>query len=239
MAVQTEFIELTEEKIEEKNRYFFALIFVAGFFGAFTFCLRGGVFCNAQTGNLLLASVSLVTGDMPGFWSYFWSLLAYFIGVMLATLFGILLKKRMALWHMILILVEIAAVLALGLLPDAAPVRISQITINTMAAMQFTTFHKVRGEPMASTFCTNHLREAASALTRWAMLPKEKRQRYRFLQHIAMILFFCLGVAVSTLLGTVFGGKSIWFAALPLGYVLLSLLFSQKRVKKARNVSRA
>ena len=61
MAVQTEFIELTEEKIEEKNRYFFALIFVAGFFGAFTFCLRGGVFCNAQTGNLLLASVFLLS----------------------------------------------------------------------------------------------------------------------------------------------------------------------------------
>ena len=64
MDAKEQFLLKTEEKTEEKNRYFFALIFVGGFFGAFTFCLRGGVFCNAQTGKVLLASVSLSLGNL-------------------------------------------------------------------------------------------------------------------------------------------------------------------------------
>jgi uncharacterized membrane protein YoaK (UPF0700 family) len=40
----------------EKKTSFFILMFVGGFFGAFTFSVRGGVFCNAQTANFVLRS---------------------------------------------------------------------------------------------------------------------------------------------------------------------------------------
>ena len=239
MDAKEQFLLKTEEKTEEKNRYFFALIFVGGFFGALTFCLRGGVFCNAQTGNVLLASVSLALGNFQGFWTYFWSIVAYIIGVVAATALSRLLQKRQALWYPLLLCLEMVATVVLGFIPDSAPYRISQMLVNGTMAMQFTTFRTVRGEVMASTFCTNHLRQMASALTLWIIPPHEKRERNAFLQHFAMISFFALGVAASALLGTALGGKSIWFALIPLGYVLLSLLFSQKRAKKARKVDQA
>ena len=47
----------------EKLWVFAMLIFVAGFYGAYTLTVRGGVFCNAQTGNMALFGVALGSGN--------------------------------------------------------------------------------------------------------------------------------------------------------------------------------
>ncbi len=41
----------------EKNWVYYTLITISGFFGAFTYLLRGNVFCNAQTGNVVLLAL--------------------------------------------------------------------------------------------------------------------------------------------------------------------------------------
>ena len=46
----------------EKWWTFVLLMFVGGFFGAFTYSIRGGVFCNAQTANFVLSAVALGNG---------------------------------------------------------------------------------------------------------------------------------------------------------------------------------
>ena len=46
----------------ERDWVYFTLIAVAGFFGAFTYLLRGNVFCNAQTGNVVLMGMALGAG---------------------------------------------------------------------------------------------------------------------------------------------------------------------------------
>ena len=38
----------------ERNWIYYALMCIAGFFGAYTYLLRGNVFYNAQTGNVVL-----------------------------------------------------------------------------------------------------------------------------------------------------------------------------------------
>ena len=43
----------------ERRWTFWLLIFVAGWYGAYTFFLRGGVFCNAQTANVVLFAMAL------------------------------------------------------------------------------------------------------------------------------------------------------------------------------------
>ena len=47
----------------ERNWVYHLLIAVAGFFGAFTYLLRGNVFCNAQTGNVVLMGLALGKGN--------------------------------------------------------------------------------------------------------------------------------------------------------------------------------
>ena len=46
----------------EKEWVFDTLIFVAGFYGAFTYSIRGGVFCNAQTANFVLFAMEIGKG---------------------------------------------------------------------------------------------------------------------------------------------------------------------------------
>lgn len=50
----------------ERNWVYFTLITVAGFWGAYTYALRGNVFCNAQTGNVVLMGLALGNGRWGG-----------------------------------------------------------------------------------------------------------------------------------------------------------------------------
>ncbi|MBP3436752.1 MAG: DUF1275 domain-containing protein [Clostridia bacterium] len=213
MDQKAAFAEETEKKTEERNRYLFALIFVGGFFGAFTFCLRGGVFCNAQTGNLLLASVYLAMGNISAFFSYFISLVAFFVGVMVATFLSAALKTKTLLWHTVLLALEMLAVLALGFIPDSASFRITQIAVNVITAMQFTTFRQVNGEAMASTFCTNHLRQTAEALTLWLSRRTPKNSALCFYS----IWQWCYSLRLARLARICWGGCS---AGIPFGFPL-------------------
>lgn len=43
----------------ERIWVYHTLTAVAGFFGAFTYLLRGNIFCNAQTGNVVLMGLAL------------------------------------------------------------------------------------------------------------------------------------------------------------------------------------
>lgn len=53
-------MENTENYLEcERNRVYYTLIADRMIFGAYTFLLRGKVFCNAQTGNLVLLGLAI------------------------------------------------------------------------------------------------------------------------------------------------------------------------------------
>lgn len=43
----------------EKKWVFLLLMMSGGFMGAFTYTIRGNVFCNAQTGNMVLMGIAL------------------------------------------------------------------------------------------------------------------------------------------------------------------------------------
>lgn len=51
----------SENQYPESQRWwiFIVLMFVGGFFGAFTYTIRGGVFCNAQTANFVLFAMAI------------------------------------------------------------------------------------------------------------------------------------------------------------------------------------
>lgn len=58
--MKTKSLQNTEEDALECEKWwtFLLLMFVGGFFGAFTYSIRGGVFCNAQTANFVLSAVA-------------------------------------------------------------------------------------------------------------------------------------------------------------------------------------
>lgn len=209
----------------EKRHVFFLLMFVGGFLGAFTYSIRGGIFCNAQTANFVLMGMAI--GNQQ------WSKTIHYLIPMIAYLFGTILsealpspikKKEIIRWDTLLIGIEMIVILILGFLPETAPFQISQIAINIIMAMQYNTFRQARGIPMATTFCTNHIRQVGVHLYKTIHHHNDKQFLMRFIIHLGMLLTFVAGAVISTAACRVFLGKAIWITLIPLGILLVQLL---------------
>ena len=61
-----------------------ALAFAGGFFDAYTYLTRGGVFANAQTGNIVLMSLATARGDAKAAAYYLLPICAFFLGVLIS-----------------------------------------------------------------------------------------------------------------------------------------------------------
>lgn len=212
----------------ERWQIFALMMLAGGFFGAFTYSIRGGVFCNAQTGNFVLLAMALGQGNWRHGLYYLIPITAYLLGAFVSEAAerrnGSL---RFIRWETALVLFEMAAVLFLGFLPEEAPVQITQVLINFICSMQYNTFRQAQGIPMATTFCTNHIRQVGISI--YGTLFREEGRAahlHRMLAHLGMLLVFVAGGAVSAFLCGRFLGRAIWFAEIPLGIALLDLLWA-------------
>lgn len=130
----------------ERNWVYFTLIAVAGFWGAYTYLLRGNVFCNAQTGNVVLMGLALGSAEWAKAGYYLVPISAYILGAFVSELLPNPIKHRFNVrWDTVLMLIEMIAVLGLGFLPETAPVQICQVVINFVASMQYNTFRQAEG----------------------------------------------------------------------------------------------
>ncbi len=219
----------------ERKWVYHLLIVVAGFFGSYTFLLRGNVFCNAQTGNVVLMGMALGAKKWSEALYYLIPISAYLIGAFVSELFPNPIKHRLPIrWDTLLIAIEMLVVLGLGFIPESAPVQISQVAINFIASMQYNTFRQAEGVPMATTFATNHIRQIGVGLAKEIkhLHTKNKSHRQKLLQHSEMLIFFLIGSVVGTVLCNLFVGKAIWTTLIPLGVILCTLLHADFIVEK-------
>lgn len=220
--------------LECEKRWVFAfLIFVAGFYGAYTMTVRGGVFCNAQTGNMVLFGVALGKGNWSKAVYYLIPMAGYLLGTMVSDFVPRYVRRSRMRWDTLLILIEIVMVVAVGAVPASAPHQICQIAINFVSAMQYNTFRQAEGIAMATTFCTNHMRMFGTALSRGLFRRKKYPDSWeRVKAHGVMMLSFTLGVAVSAALCMWVGVRAIWFALIPLVILFVDLLRADLTTEK-------
>lgn len=232
-----------KEKKEQKPTFlacerlgvFLLLIFAGGAFGAFSYIERGGVFCNAQTLNLLLTGVSVGKGDFFGALYYLLPIGSYFVGIFLSELLPKPVRRLKVLrWDTLLVGIEIVAVVALSLIPDSAPYQISHVILNVITAMQYNTFRQAEGEVMSTTFCTLHMRQTGEALARWVRGSKSKDWKKKALSHLAMLFSFAAGGCACGALCSLLGGRAILVSLVPLVCVLVYLVCSDLGVEKGK-----
>ena len=219
---------MTKEKqfLECEKLWVFAmLIFVAGFYGAYTLSVRGGVFCNAQTGNMALFGVAVGSGNWRKAMYYLIPISGYLLGSVVSEAIPRHVRRFRLRWDTLLTLIEIVVVIILGFIPASAPHQISQVVINFICAMQYNTFRQAEGIGSATTFCTNHTRMFGSNLVRIIFRRKEYPDAMEKVKsHGVMLLCFILGAVVSAFLCKFFNVHAIWFAIIPLGVLFADLL---------------
>ncbi len=217
----------------EKFWVFATLMFIGGFYGAFTYSIRGGVFCNAQTANFVLFAMNIGNANFSKAGYYLIPMTAYLLGTIISeAIAGPIRKKHFIRWDTILIFIEMLAVIFLGFLPESAPFQISQITINFICSMQYNTFRQAQKMPMATTFCTNHVRQTGISIVKTIKDRKNKEKRKKLLMHVCMLLMFVVGGIISTVLCNIFLGKAIWVLLIPLSIIFIDLLYAD--LKKER-----
>lgn len=219
----------------ERKWIYHILIAVAGFFGAYTFLLRGNVFCNAQTGNVVLMGMAIGAGKWAEALYYLIPISAYLLGAFVSELLPNPIKRHLPIrWDTLLIAIEMAVVLGLGFVPESAPVQISQVAINFIASMQYNTFRQSEGVPMATTFATNHIRQIGVGLAKEVkhLHTNDKPHRNRLLIHFEMLVFFVIGSVIGTVLCNLFKGRALWATLVPLGVILGILLYADLSIEK-------
>ncbi len=208
----------------EKYYIYELLILAGGMMGAYTFLLRGGVFCNAQTANVVLMALAFGRGHWKRGLYYLIPIFAYMAGAIVSEALptGIR-RQRFLRWDTWLIAFELMVLLVIGFLPLSLPAQIVQVTINFICSMQYNTFRQAEGIPMATTFVTNHIRQTG-IWTVNAIKKKDGAARSRAWKHFRMIGAFFLGGLILTVFCEPLQEKAIWLAMLPLAVILTVLV---------------
>lgn len=220
---------------EYEKRWIFALlIFVAGFYGAYTLSVRGGVFCNGQTGNLALMGVALGNGNWGKAVYYLIPIGSYFLGIAVSEIIPRQIRCFHLRWDTLLTMIEMLLVAMMGFIPATAPHQICQVTINFICAMQYNTFRRAEGLSMATTFCVNHIRVVGISISRLLLRRDTNGDAAQKLRaHGVMLGCFMLGAVTAGALCRFFTVHAIWFALIPLAVLAVDLLVADLKDRSA------
>lgn len=220
--------------LECERWWIFALmICAAGFYGGYTYSVRGGVFCNAQTANFVLFGMAVGKADIQTALYYLIPMASYLGGTIISEFLPKKFNRHFPLrWDTAFVLFEMIVLLIIGFIPESAPVQISHIMINFICSMQYNTFRSAENIPAATTFCTAHTRSLGVYLVKWLKHRDEKNFLKRSLFHGGMIASFILGAFFATICCGCFGTKAIWFAEILLLITFADLLYADLTKEK-------
>ena len=225
----------TKYMVCERRSVFALLTLSAGMMGAYTFNLRGGVFCNAQTANVVLMAIAFGSGAWGQGCYYLIPITAYLAGAFLSEILPSPVRRFGFLrWDTYLVAFAFLVLFSIGFIPLGWPHQLVQVLVNFIASMQYNTFRQAQDIPMATTFCTNHVRQVGVGLVHALHHPEEPRWRRKVRSHLEMLAVFVAGCAAATALSGVFLGRPIRWTLVPLGIVGGWLLYADLKGERGR-----
>lgn len=199
------------------------LALAGGFLDAYTYLCRGGVFANAQTGNMVLLALRAAEGRWQEAAAYLAPILAFALGVLVTE--GMRTRYRgqgRFHWRHWVLGVEILALGAAALIPVGPWNGVVNVTVSFVCALQVEAFRKVRGYPFASTMCTGNLRSGTELLYQYFQ-TRDRGILRSSLRYYQVIVAFIAGAAVSAVLAGPLGQWSVLAACGLLAVVLVVL----------------
>ena len=208
--------------VHEQLMFCLLLTAVGGFFDAYTFVNCGGIFANAQTGNLIFVGIDLIEGNFSEVLHYSIPILSFVIGVLVSKFIETKYKELSIFKHIyMLLLTQIVALVIISIKHKYFGVDIRPIVISFICAIQFDGFRKVNNLVFASVFCTGNLRSMSEHLYKYFIL-KKKESKMPFLIYSSVITVFLLGVILGAAMSKYFLHKAI---IVPIFIICINLIF--------------
>lgn len=203
------------------------LALAGGFMDAYTYLLHGGVFANAQTGNIVLLGMYAAQGELTQAVHYLLPIAAFAAGVVLTEAVKLKYQNLEAMhWRQLMLLGEVALLFVCGFAPAGQWDTAVNITVSFVCSLQVSTFRKIRGCACATTMCTGNLRSGTELLCRWLM-KGERDKIEKALCYFVLIFFFVLGAALGVWCIGWMQAQALWLCCV-LGLGAVALMFRQQ-----------
>lgn len=185
-----------EFETSESMRIGILLAICGGFMDAYAYTGRGGVFANAETGNIVLLAISLGNHNLHGVFHYLVPIVSFAVGVMISQHVKIIRKNRPTRlhWRQVTIFFEMIAMFIAGFLPQEYNL-IANSLISLTCGIQVVTFAKVRGYAISTTMCTGNLKVGTMNLNMY-LATKDASYAQKCIHYYGCIMFFVLGAII-------------------------------------------
>ena len=203
------------------------LALIGGYLDAYTYIARGGVFANAQTGNIVLLGINLAKGNFTKALFYLLPVITFAVGVVISEGIRNKFNQTHSLhWRQIVAVIEAAVLFAVAFMrSDMA----ANILVSFVCSLQVETFRKVNGHTLATTMCTGNLRTGTETLF-YAIKTKNKELVEKSLTYYIIIITFIIGAIVGTVLTIKLEQRSVLFAAAAL-VICFAVMFADTEKK--------
>lgn len=188
------------------------LTIAGGALDAYTFACRGGVFANAQTGNIIRLGIFLANRKYQECLLFIISIVAFGLGTLSALIIQNnfhKIRKKSA--RRVVLLIEMLIVLIVSVIPQGEIQNtVANALISFIAAMQMEAFKVFSGQVMTTTVSTGNYRKFIEYL--YQGIKEHDHQTHLIAYQYAMIvIFFILGGWIGMKLAIFIGIKSILF----------------------------
>lgn len=204
------------KRIQMSESLFLAalLAVVGGFLDAYSYLLRGGVFANAQTGNIVLLGVYLQRGNFNMVIYYLVPIAAFAVGVVLVEITKKVFKNKGKIhWRQRIVVLEAVLLGVVGVIPMGNLDVIANVLISFVCAVQVQTFRKVHGNAFASTMCTGNLRSGTEALYQYGQ-TKDQVFLAKGIKYYSVIGFFVIGAVIGGVMTGLIEEKSVFLCSI-------------------------
>ena len=181
---------------------------------AYSYFVRGEVFSNAQTGNIVLMSTYVAKGN--------WHRALHYLIPVLAFAMGIFIAERL---H--------ARFKDVGFIPLGGSYDFVANALSSCAcAMQVQSFRKVNSYPYASTMCIGNMRSAMESISAYMRIGDKSLLR-KSLQYFLTIFVFACGAGIGGAYSLYIGNEFIWISC-----ALLLICFVLMFIKSENDMMR-
>ena len=192
-----------------------------GFMDAHTFYVRGGVFANVQTGNVIFFAIDLSERHVTAALAHAWPILAFLVGVAVAATIKSGRIERLLphplRWTM---LVQVLALVAIGFVPVTVAHNYVTIPIAFLAAVQMGLFRNIGDLAYLPVATTGNLMRFVEAGYD-GFVDRNAASRRACGIYGTLIVGFAGGALVGAFASRAWSAHAIWLAA---GFLAVTLV---------------
>lgn len=228
---------IVKKQVSETFRLGALLAVTGGFLDAYTYLVRGQVFANAETGNIVLLGIRLIEGEWQRALGYLVPILAFGAGIIVAECIRAKFKEHPAIhWRQLSVLAEGMILLLVAFLPQSLNT-LANVLVAFVCAVQVESFRKVNGNAFATTMCTGNLRSGTERLYQF-LRTRERAQFLQAIQYYGIIMFFIIGSALGAVVSKRLAERAVLLCCILLLVAFLVMFWQTEEDKLNREMNR-